>query len=315
MTPVSFDLGVIAVLAFTAWRGARKGLVWQLAWIAALLLCFAVSGSISPTIARAIPVDAPLDHWIAMFAIYVGAVFVTFWMARKISDWMEKHRFKEFDRHFGAIFGCVKGIIFALTVTFFLVTLSADARKIVLNSKSGYAAALLMNRLHPVLPKEFHESMEAYIHQLDEAAGEAPLRHSGDGANGAAGNSKTTPQSASNTVGPGAAEIPSAVVGLDSKLRDLLQKIAAIHSQIPEDQSAMVARMKTALDGLPDAVSVAVLSDLYADLSQSGPDPDRQTDQGTGLDTRIRRQLEAARISLDGLGSALRKRLLESEMP
>ncbi len=316
MTPMHFDLAILAVLAFTAWRGAAKGLVWQLAWIAALILCFTVSGTASPPIARLIPIEAPLNRWIAMFVIYVASVFVTFWLARKINDWMEKRRFKDFDRHLGALFGFAKGVLISLTITFFLVTLSTSARDVVLNSKSGYAAALVMDRLHPVMSEEFHDALEPYIHQLDDAAGDSPLLHShdkNDGVRGAAHksdgkSSQLAGGSSSRKSGP---SIESAA--RNPRRQDLLLKTAAVHSVLPADQAAIVADIETSLSGLPDAVSVAVLSDWYADLTKSQPDPDPQTGATSKLDTRIRRRLDAAGIPLDRLGSTLQNRIRDSQ--
>lgn len=317
MKPVWFDLAVAAVLVFAAFRGAAKGFVWQIAWIAALVLCFTMSGTISPPIARLIPVEAPLNRWIAMFIVYLLAVFVTFWLAHRINDWMEKHRFKEFDRHLGAIFGFTKGVVFSLTVIFFLVTLSAEAREVVLKSKSGFGAALLMDRLHPVIPDEFHDVLEPYIHRLDDAKGAAPLLHSHDGhdeskraAADRAVDEKSGPVRTAAVPSAGPAEIPSAAT--DNGLRrrqEMLQKIAAIHTIVPAAQAAIASEIEFSLAGLPDAVTLAVLTDWYVDLTGGDPDPDPATDANTDLDTRIRRRLDAAGVPLNRLSSSLRKRL------
>ena len=194
MQPMWFDLAILGVLAFCTYRGATKGIVWQLAWIAALILCFAVSESASVRIAGLIPVDAPLNRWIAMFAIYLASVFVTFWIARKIGDWIEKHRFVEFDRHLGAVFGFLKGVLFSLILVFFIVTLSAEARDVVLRSKSGYAAAVVMGRLHAVMPEDLHEVLEPYIHGLDDAKSHPSPSSGGENKSGSAretGNAKS----------------------------------------------------------------------------------------------------------------------------
>ncbi|GAB4148335.1 MAG: hypothetical protein Tsb009_22020 [Planctomycetaceae bacterium] len=321
MTPLWYDVAILAILTYTLFRGAAKGIVWQLAWIVALLLCFAISETASPPLAKIIPAESPLNLWIAMFVIYVACVFVTFWGARKISDWMEKHRFKEFDRHLGAIFGFVKGVLFSLMVTFFAVTLSADAREIVLNSNSGYAAAIVMDRLHPVMPDDLHDVLEPYIHQLDDAEGNPELLHSHhDESRKSGSNSEHEKQSSDRHGGEmSSKKLPNSSTGPVSTKTDseaaerteLLQNIAALHALDAILQAAIIREIEGALSGLPDAVELAVLKDWYADLSNAKDDPDPQTNANTRIETRIFRQMIATGNPLDQLEIGLRKRLEE----
>jgi membrane protein required for colicin V production len=162
-----YDLVIVVVLLFAVFRGAMKGIVWQLAVIASLLFCFFFAGTLSTALAPVIHVEPPLNRWIAMFLLYVGFSFVAFGAARVLREMIEKVKFEEYDRHLGAVLGLFKGVTFALFLTFFLVTLSENARQSIMNSHSGYAAALIMDRLHPVMPDELHDVLEPYIHQLD----------------------------------------------------------------------------------------------------------------------------------------------------
>ena len=162
-----FDALVLGALVMFAWRGASKGVVWQLATIAAILLCFVFAETLSLAIAPLITVKPPLNRWIAMFALYIGFSFLSFAVARQVRDWIEKAQFVEYDRHLGALLGLVKGTVICLLITFFTVTLSESMRQQVLTSYSGKAAAIVMDRLHPVMPAELHEVLEPYIHRLD----------------------------------------------------------------------------------------------------------------------------------------------------
>jgi len=69
---VWYDFVILAILAYTAWQGAQKGLVTQLAWIAAIILCFKFADKLAPAIEGQINVEQPLRHWIAMFILYLG---------------------------------------------------------------------------------------------------------------------------------------------------------------------------------------------------------------------------------------------------
>lgn len=162
-----YDLLVLGILGYSVVRGARKGFIWQLASIAALVLCFVFAERVSVVLAPYIEVGAPLDRWIAMLLLYIVFSFIAFAMARVLRGWIERARFVEYDRHLGALFGFLTGVTICLVLTFFVVTLSEKARGHVLGSYSGSVAALAMDRLHPVMPEELHEILEPYIHRLD----------------------------------------------------------------------------------------------------------------------------------------------------
>jgi len=164
-----YDVLTLCILAYATFRGAMKGIVWQLAAIATLEFCFLFAGSLSSTLAPLIRVEPPLNRWIAMFVLYMGFSFVAFGLARVVEGMLEKIKFEEYDRHLGAVLGLLKGVTFSIFLTFFLVTLSESTRESIMNSESGYAAAVIMDRLDNVMPYELHAILEPYIRRLDDA--------------------------------------------------------------------------------------------------------------------------------------------------
>ncbi len=176
-----YDVLVVGVLLFAVFRGAVKGFVWQLATIAGLVLCFTFSGTLSSTIAPYIAVRPPLNRWLAMFGLYLVFSFLSFGIARVLRGWIEKAQFVEYDRHLGSVFGLIKGGVFVLVMTFFGVTLShnyPEIRSSIFNSQTGRVSAVIMDRLHPVMPEEFHAVLEPYIHTLDRPG--LNLKHAHD---------------------------------------------------------------------------------------------------------------------------------------
>jgi membrane protein required for colicin V production len=169
-TGMFYDVLVAGVLLFAVVRGAMKGFVWQVATIAALVLCFAFSGTLSQAIAPYITLQPPLNRWVAMFGLYIGFSFLSFGVARWLKGWIDKAQFVEYDRHLGSIFGFIKGVVFVLVMTFFGVTLTQkmpETRLAIFHSQTGKLAAVVMDRLHPVMPDELHDVLEPYIHSLD----------------------------------------------------------------------------------------------------------------------------------------------------
>jgi membrane protein required for colicin V production len=171
-----YDVLMLGIVLYAAIRGAARGFIWQVATIASIVFCFVFAERLAPKVTAMIPdVEPPLNRWLAMFILYLAFSFAAFVVARFLRDRIEKARFGEYDRHLGTLFGGLKGIAFCLVITFFVVTLSATARSYVAGTYSGYAAAIVMDRLHPIMPEDLHEAIGPYIHQLDRPG--MDLRH------------------------------------------------------------------------------------------------------------------------------------------
>ncbi|REJ92525.1 MAG: hypothetical protein DWQ34_00340 [Planctomycetota bacterium] len=170
-----YDIVVLAVLAYTTIRGASKGAVWQLAAIAGVVLCFVFAESISAAAGPYVKLEPPMNNWVVMIGAYLVFTFISFGVARLLTDWIEKVKFGEFNRHLGALLGFVKGVALCLVATFFIVTVSDGAREMLRHSHSGYAAAVIMDRLHPVMPEKIRDALDKYIHQLDSP--DMPLKY------------------------------------------------------------------------------------------------------------------------------------------
>jgi hypothetical protein len=85
------------------------------------------------------------------------------------------------------LLGLVKGAMFSVFLTFFLVTLSHSARESITQSESGYIAAVVIDRLDPVIPGDLHALLEPYLRRMDPRGmeiehreDEYARRHDGD---------------------------------------------------------------------------------------------------------------------------------------
>ncbi|MEZ6059522.1 MAG: CvpA family protein [Planctomycetaceae bacterium] len=165
---VWYDFVIVAILIYTAWSGASRGLVSQLAWIVALVLCFKFADQLSPTIEPMIGVEQPLKHWIAMFVLYVGFSLASFAAARVLHGWIDAAKLKDFDRQLGGLFGLLKGVVIALVVTFFGVTLAESLRETILVSKTGYVACLILDSIEPWTPDDSHPLLKESLAKYKE---------------------------------------------------------------------------------------------------------------------------------------------------
>ncbi len=167
-----YDFVMLGILIYAGWQGAARGLVMQLTWIVAIVLAFRFSDRLSPQIEPLISIESEkLRHWIAMFVLYLGFSLATFLVARFLNNAIEKARFEAFDRQLGALFGLFKGVLAALVVTFFAITLSDSLRATVLKSKTGYVACVILDNIRPFIPDDAHplirDSLRRYSQELE----------------------------------------------------------------------------------------------------------------------------------------------------
>jgi membrane protein required for colicin V production len=121
----------------------------------------------SPQIAHNFGDQAPLNRFIAMAVLY-AATSVAIWLVfRIVASFLDRVKLREFDRQLGAMFGAAKGVLWCVAITFFAVTLSAKARGLVLDSRSGHYIAILLNRADNVMPQELHDVLDPYLHKLE----------------------------------------------------------------------------------------------------------------------------------------------------
>lgn len=280
-----YDLLMVGMLLVAVVRGAMRGFIWQVAAIAAIVLCFGFAGTLADSLAPMIPgVEPPLNRWLAMLALYLGFSFISFGIARMLREWMEKIRFVEYDRHLGAVFGFVKGVAFCLVVTFFVITLSDSVRQQVLASQSGHASAIIMDRLHPVMPEKLHEVLEQYIHQLDQPGMNLLYGHDHDAEGGehnahsSAGNGSHGPQpTIDQTLLDLAARFPSI---FDQELQQMARQ--ALENTNPSDRGELIQKLESGLPGLIRAIT--------RDWQQGRPDDSTELNADR---TRLMREIAA----------------------
>lgn len=163
---VWYDIVILAILVLATWSGLQRGLVNQLAWISALVLCFVFADRLAPAVEPHIDVEnQSVRHAIAMLILYVGFSLGSFLLARIVDSWMEKAKFKDFDRHMGGLLGFVKGIVISLVVTYFAVT--AGPRETVIQSTTGKYACKLLDSIEPLTPAYFHDYLARLQQELD----------------------------------------------------------------------------------------------------------------------------------------------------
>lgn len=162
-----YDMLMIAVLVATTLWGVYKGMAWQIAALASVILSGVVAIHSSPAVAPMFGSQEPWNRYAAMLLLYLvtaAAIWIVFHL---VSGIIERVKLKEFDRQIGAMFGLAKGVLYCVVITFFAVTLKESTRQLVLESRSGDLIARGIRNANPLLPEEIRTHLGKYIDQLD----------------------------------------------------------------------------------------------------------------------------------------------------
>lgn len=152
MTP--YDAGMaIVIVAGMVW-GAFRGITWQLASMASLVLGYGAARPLSGQVAPYLPGDPLVARALAMILVYFGVsggIFLVAWLVRAT---LRQLRFEAFDRHLGMLLGGAEGALLGLVVTLFVVSLAPATRTPIFTSPTGKVVGKVMAMLGPVLPDE-----------------------------------------------------------------------------------------------------------------------------------------------------------------
>lgn len=177
----TYDLIMLAVLAGCTIWGLWRGMAWQLAAIASIVVSYLVALRFSPQLAPFISQEAPWNRFAAMLVLYLATSLGVWLVFRGISNTLERIRLKEFDHQIGGLFGLAQGVLLCTAITFFVVTLSEKGREAVLRSKSGHYIARFLDLSHPLIPEGVHQVLHPYFEKLhDTLHGDHELEPAGE---------------------------------------------------------------------------------------------------------------------------------------
>ena len=133
-----------------------------------MIASYIVALTFRQQVAQFIDASPPWNMFVSMLILFLGTSLVVWLGFNLVAEVIEKVKLKEFDRQLGALFGMAKGVLLCVAITFFAVTLSAKARALVLQSRSGHYIAVLLDRAGPVMPRELHEVLGPYLNKLEQ---------------------------------------------------------------------------------------------------------------------------------------------------
>lgn len=165
LTP--YDYLMILIVVASAIHGAWRGVSWQIAPIASLILGYMFAVPLSQVTAHWFG-NPPTNRLIALAVMYIFVSLAVYLLVRSVRESMERLKLQEFDRHLGGLLGAVKGLLLTLAITLTLLSVSPQARDVILKSESKTVAAQLVHTIYPILPDDVHRVLDPYLAQLNQ---------------------------------------------------------------------------------------------------------------------------------------------------
>ena len=167
----TYDIIMLLVLVSATLFGFFKGMAWQIASLASLVLSYVVAlrfaDELAPTFEGVAP--PPLNKFVAMLVIYMVTSIAIWMVFRVVRRFIDKVKLEYFDRQMGAIFGFAKGVGFCVAITFFAVSLVPQSQKeAILASNAGHYIVALLDKTHTVVPPELHDVVSPYLNRIEE---------------------------------------------------------------------------------------------------------------------------------------------------
>lgn len=166
----AYDASMAGVIVAGMVWGAFRGITWQLASIASLVLGYSLAHPLSGQLAPYFPGEPVIARSLAMLAVYLGAscgVFAVAWLIRAT---LRTLKFEAFDRHLGMLLGGLEGTLLGLVVTLFVVSLAPQTREPIFASPTGKVVGALMSAVGPVLPEEARQVLSPFWSPSDKVA-------------------------------------------------------------------------------------------------------------------------------------------------
>ncbi len=163
-----YDFLMIAILVGLTLYGYTKGMAWQLAYLASLVVSYFVALEFADQFAPMFGTSAPLNKFVAMLVIYIVTSLGIWMIFRVVRGTIDRVRLEGFDHQMGALIGFARGILWCVGITFFAVTLlPQNMKEGIVSTKSGRYIALLLDKTQSVVPPEVHDVIGPVIERIE----------------------------------------------------------------------------------------------------------------------------------------------------
>lgn len=171
-----YDIVMLVIFFGSVIFGYRKGLAWQIASLAAIVISYFVAINFRNPVAQLISVQAPWNQFAAMLLLFLGTSLVVWTIYASTSKSIKRMELKGFDRQAGAILGVFKGGILCMLVTVFAVSLFGSTRNMVHNSATGHYVVSGIQQFSRFTPTELAGFLNPHLEQFGQNIGGIPAK-------------------------------------------------------------------------------------------------------------------------------------------
>ena len=171
-----YDIVMLVIFFGSVIFGYRKGLAWQIASLAAIVISYFVAINFRNPVAQLISVQAPWNQFAAMLILFLGTSLVVWTVYASTSKSIKRMEMKGFDRQAGAILGVFKGGILCMLVTVFAVSLFSSTRDMVHNSATGHYVVSGIQQFSRFTPTELAGFLNPHLEQFENNIGGIPAK-------------------------------------------------------------------------------------------------------------------------------------------
>ena len=167
-----YDIVMLIILGGAIWFGYWKGLAWQIALLAAVVVSYIVAVNFRDPISAYIQAGEPWNKIGAMLILFLGTSLIIWTIYASISKSLKKNELKGFDRQMGAILGAAKGAILCVVVTMFAASIMGErVHDAVHTSRIGPYVETVIWNVSAFVPAEVAKFVDPHLKNYQEMSG------------------------------------------------------------------------------------------------------------------------------------------------
>lgn len=164
-----YDILMLIVLGGAIFFGYWKGLAWQVASLASIIVSYIVANNFHGFVSPYFTIGDPWNKFAAMLVLFLGTSLLVWIAFGYLKNTIEDMKLKGFDHQVGAIVGAFKGALLCMVITLFAVTLLPDSlQRSIIGSRSGHFIARSINQLSVVVPNEIHAVIDSRLQDFNQ---------------------------------------------------------------------------------------------------------------------------------------------------
>ena len=168
-----YDIVMLVVIGGAIWFGWWKGLAWQIASLAAIIVSYIVAVNFREPVSQYISADEPWNRIAAMLILFLATSLVIWTIYASVSKSLKKMELKGFDHQAGALLGAVKGALLCMIITMFAVSLlGQQAQDAIHNSRSGRYVVNGITKVSAIVPAELAKYIQPHVDNFQNAIGQ-----------------------------------------------------------------------------------------------------------------------------------------------